>query len=57
MGASKPSIPSYLLAPCDHPTVYLEHNEELVNSLVAYKAALDSCNNDKQTVREYLEGY
>lgn len=50
------NVPGYLLEPCDHPVVDVRDNKGLAQGLGAYKAALDSCNSDKETVKDYLDG-
>lgn len=49
------TIPESLLAPCVAPEVNPGTNAGLLNGLLAYDAALRSCNDDKAAIREHLK--
>lgn len=49
-------IPAYLLEDCEHPSVDLRYNEGMAIGIDYYYSALEDCNDDKRTIRDYIEG-
>lgn len=45
--------PTDLLADCQHPVIDVTKNKGLAEGILAYRAALDKCNNDKAALREW----
>jgi hypothetical protein len=45
--------PTDLLADCPHPVVNVTKNKGLAEGILAYRQALDKCNNDKAALREW----
>lgn len=45
--------PASLLADCEHPVINVTKNKGLAEGIVAYREALDKCNNDKAALREW----
>lgn len=44
------------LADCPHPDVDVSTNGGIATGLLAYRTALDLCNNDKEALREWDKG-
>lgn len=51
----KQEVPASLLQDCPHPAVSVTTNGELVRGLLAYQAALQSCNDDKAALRRHVK--
>lgn len=45
--------PTDLLADCPHPVINVTKNKGLAEGILAYRDALDKCNNDKAALREW----
>lgn len=47
--------PASLLADCAHPDIQTGTNGDLARGILSYRAALDTCNNDKAALREWAK--
>lgn len=53
--AAQVKAPPPYLEDCPHPTVDTTTNGGLVRGILAYRAALRSCNDDKAALREWYK--